>query len=273
MSFYLKRGYIRVKYNNLFSLQGKIAVVTGGAGLIGKELSRGLAEAGAITILAEVNKDKGKKVANELKKKKLNVIFRHLDITKEESVSSLINFIDKKYGRIDIWVNNAYPRTSDWGLKFEDIPFSSWKKNIDMHLSGYFICCQKVTEYMKRKRLGVIINLASIYGIVGPDFSVYKDTKMTMPTAYSVIKGGIIAFTKYLASYYGKYNIRVNCISPGGVYDKQPNLFVRRYIQKTPLKRMANKEDMVGAVLYLASDAGKYITGHNLVVDGGWSII
>lgn len=264
---------MRGKYNNLFSLKGKLAIVTGGAGLIGKELSKGLAEAGAITVVAEIDEDKGKKTANELKKQNLNAIFQYLDITRKESVSDLIKLIDKRYGHIDIWVNNAYPKTSDWKMKFEDVPFESWKKNVDMHLNGYFICCQKIAEYMRRKKVGVIINLASIYGIIGPDFSIYKNTKMTMPAAYSAIKGGIITFTKYLASYYGKYGIRVNCISPGGVYDKQSDLFVKRYMQKTPLKRMANKEDIVGTGIYLASDASKYVTGHNLVVDGGWSII
>ena len=262
-----------MKHNNLFSLQDKVAVVTGGAGLIGKELIRGLAEAGATCILAEIDENRGEKVAEELKRRKLNVIFRYLDITKEKSVSGLIKFIDKKFGRIDIWVNSAYPKTKDWQAKFEDIKFASWKKNIDMHLNGYFICCQKIAEYMKKKKSGSVINFASIYGIAGPDFSIYKNTKMTMPAPYSAIKGGIITFTRYLASYYGKYNIRINCVSPGGVWDKQPNIFVKRHIEKIPLKRMANKEDIVGAIIFLASDAASYVTGHNLVIDGGWSII
>ena len=196
-----------------------------------------------------------------------------MEITKEKSVSDLVNFIAKKFGRIDIWVNNAYPRTKDWGDKFEDIKLSSWKKNIDMHLNGYFICCQKVVEYMKKRKSGTIINMASVYGVVGPDFSIYKGTDMTMPAGYSAIKGAIINFTRYLASYYAKYDIRVNCISPGGVYNKQPSMFVKRYTDKTPLKRMAEKEDIIGAAIYLASDASKYVTGHNLVVDGGFSII
>jgi NAD(P)-dependent dehydrogenase (short-subunit alcohol dehydrogenase family) len=126
---------------------------------------------------------------------------------------------------------------------------------------------------MKKQKSGSIINLSSIYGFLGPDFYIYKDTAMTMPAAYSVIKGGIINFTRYLASYYGKYKIRINCISPGGVYCKQPRVFVKRYIQNTPLGRMAYKEDIVGAVIYLASDSARYVTGHNLVVDGGLSII
>lgn len=262
-----------MKYDKLFNLEGKIAVVTGGAGLIGRELVKGLAEAGATTIIAEIDKNNGRKAAAQFQKHRLNVIFKYLDITKEKCVSDLIDFIDRKYGRLDAWVNNAYPKTTDWGALFEDILVRSWKKNVDMHLNGYFICCQKVAEYMKKRRYGSIINFGSTYGIVGPDFSIYKGTKMTMPAPYSVIKGGIINFTRYLASYYGKYNIRVNCVSPGGVYDKQPEVFIKQYVAKTPLKRMAESTDITGGVLYLASDASKYVTGHNLVIDGGWSVV
>ena len=262
-----------MNHENMFRLDGNVAVITGGAGLIGKELARGLATSGAITIVAEVNEDKGKEAARELSGLGLDVVFKRMDIIKERSVSALINFLNQKYGRIDVWVNNAYPRTGDWKRAFENVSLKSWRKNIDMHLNGYFICCQKIAEYMKRQGSGSIINLGSIYGILGPDFSLYKGTKMTVAAPYSAIKGGIINFTRYLASYYGKYNIRVNCISPGGVWDSQPDKFVKRYTQKTPLGRMAEKEDIVGGVIYLASDAARYVTGHNLIIDGGWSIV
>lgn len=262
-----------MKYDNLFGLKEKVVIVTGGAGLIGKELVRGLAEAGATAVVAEIDRHKGKRVAFEFKELDLKVIFKHLDITKETSVSQLINYIDKKYARIDTWVNCAYPRVRAKKTLFENTSVSVWKKSVDMHLNGCFICCQKIAEYMRKQGSGSIINFGSTYGIVGPDFSIYKGTKMRNSGYYSAIKGGIINFTKYLASYYGKHNIRVNCVSPGGVYDRQPSIFVERYAAKTPLKRMANKEDIVAAVIYLASDAAKYVTGHNLVVDGGWSIV
>lgn len=261
-----------MKYNP-FNLQGKTAVVTGGAGLVGAALVKALAEAGATTIIGEIKAAQAREAAGRLKAAGLDAVFHTLDITKEKSVSNLIKFIDKRYGRMDIWVNNAYPRTSDWGEKFEAVRLSSWKENVDMHLNGYFICCQKAAEYMKNQRSGSIINMASIYGILGPDFSTYSNTSMTMPAAYSAIKGGIVNFTRYLASYYGKYNVRVNCISPGGVENKQPKAFVKRYKEKTPLLRMAKAEDIAGAAVYLASDAAGYVTGHNLVVDGGWSVI
>ena len=156
---------------------------------------------------------------------------------------------------------------------FEKVSLNSWRKNVDMHLNGYFICCKNAAEYMKKRKSGSIINFGSIYGILGPQFSVYKGTKMTVAAPYSAIKGGIINFTRYLASYYGKYNIRVNCVSPGGVYDKQNKLFIKQYKDRTPLGRMADKEDIIGGALYMASDASKYVTGHNLIIDGGWSII
>lgn len=262
-----------MKYKNIFDLKNKVTVITGGAGSIGKALVRSFAQYNATVIVADWDKYQGKNIAAELQKEGLSVFFYSLDITKENSVSGIIKFINKRFAHLDVWVNSAYPKTEDWGKKLEDIPLVSWKKNIDMHLNGYCMCARAAAEYMKKKKTGSIINFSSIYGFKAPDFSLYKNTAMTMPAAYAVIKGGIINFTRYLASYYGKYNIRVNCISPGGVYDKQPASFVKRYILKTPLKRMASQDDIVGGALYLASGAAEYVTGHNLVIDGGWSII
>jgi NAD(P)-dependent dehydrogenase (short-subunit alcohol dehydrogenase family) len=258
---------------NRFDLTGKISVVTGGAGLIGKEVTRALAEAGASVIVAEINGKAARKAIDSIAYPGFDITFKRLDIKDEKSVVSLIRFADAKYRKIDIWVNCAYPRTRDWGAKFEGVRLSSWRRNIDMHLNGYFICCQKAAEYMKQKGRGSIINFASTYGMAGPDFSIYEGTNMTMPAAYSAIKAGIINFTRYLASYYGRHNIRVNSVSPGGVYNNQPEPFVKRYSKKTLLRRMANPADIAGGVLYLASDAAAYVTGHNLVIDGGWSAV
>ena len=252
-------------YNSLFSCEGKIAVVTGGAGLIGREVVKGLHEFGAKVYVADINKKETDKIAGtEIKDVYCN-------INSENSVREFVDNIVKKDGRIDIFVNCAYPRTKDWGLKFEEVPFESWKKNLDAHLGGYFLCCKIAAEQMKKQSGGVIINFASIYGVVAPDFSIYEGTEMTMPAAYSAIKGGIITFTKYLATYYAKYNVRANVISPGGLFDNQPRSFVDRYSQKTPLGRMGTPTEVVGAVIYLASDASSYVTGQNLMVDGGWT--
>jgi len=256
-----------------FSLKGKIAFVSGGAGLLGSEVSRALAGAGARVIILDIDSEKAEEVKKRIVEAGFNGEYECFDIADTENIEKTIDVLFEKYNGADIWVNVAYPRTKDWGASVEEVKVDSWRKNIDMHLSGYYFSAQKIAERMKKQKSGSIINFASIYGIVAPDFSVYKNTKMTMPAAYSAIKGGIINFTKYLAAYYGKYNIRVNAVSPGGVYDTQPESFVSSYNEKTPLGRMANKEDIAGAIIYLASDASNYVTGHNLVVDGGWSIV
>ena len=258
---------------NKFSLEDNIAVITGGAGLIGEQFCIACGQAGATVIIAENNIELGKRLEEKLNKESIKAECVHMDITSAESLDNSIEYILEKYKKIDIWINNAYPRTSDWGNKFEDIKFDSWRKNVDMHLNGYFICIQKIVEVMKNQMSGSIINFASIYGVVGPTFSIYEGTNMTMPAAYSAIKGGIINFTKYMAAYVGKYNIRVNAICPGGIFDGQDKAFVQKYNEHTPLNRMGLPEEIAGPVVFLASDAASFITGHILMVDGGWTAI
>jgi NAD(P)-dependent dehydrogenase (short-subunit alcohol dehydrogenase family) len=243
-------------------LKNKVIVVTGGAGLLGRHISMAAAEKGAIVIKADIS---GENDWNS------GVI--HMDITSEQSVKESIAAILDKYGRIDGWVNNAYPRTKDWGNKLEDVQFESWQRNIDMHLNGYFLCSKYALEAMRIQKAGALVNMSSIYGVVGPDFSVYEGTKMTMPVAYAAIKGGLVNLTRYLSAYYGPDNIRVNCVSPGGIFDHQPESFVKRYEAKVPLRRMGTPDDISPAVCFLLSDESRYITGHNLVVDGGWTAI
>lgn len=250
---------------NFFSCKNKTVVVVGGAGLIGSEIVKGLSDFGAKVYIADINK----KAAEKIKAKGIKFIY--LDIASEESVRKALNEAYNAAKKIDVLINCAYPRTSDWGLKLEDVPFDSWKDNVNNHLGGYFLCSKVAADLMKKKAKGAIINFASIYGIVAPDFSIYQGTKMTIPIAYSAIKGGIIAFTKYLATYYAKYNIRANVISPGGVFNGQDSAFLKKYAMKTPLNRLADPKDIVGAVIFLSSDASSYITGQNLIVDGGWS--
>jgi NAD(P)-dependent dehydrogenase (short-subunit alcohol dehydrogenase family) len=245
----------------MFSIKDKVIVITGGNGLLGKTMVSNLREQGAIVVATDI-------FFQEIDEN--NIL---MDITDEQSVQTGITKIIKKYNRIDGWVNNAYPRTPDWGTKFEHIPLESWRKNVDMHLNGYFLCCQLVLEQMKNQGFGSLINMSSIYGIVGPDFTVYEGTEMTMPAAYSAIKGGVNNLTRYLASYYGAYQIRVNTVSPGGIFDNQPETFVNNYNKKVPMKRMGSPKDIVSAVFFLLADDSSYITGHNLVIDGGWSII
>jgi NAD(P)-dependent dehydrogenase (short-subunit alcohol dehydrogenase family) len=253
-------------YKELFSCKNKVALITGGAGLIGHEISKGLFDFGATVYIADQNQVAVAKLMDET-----GIRFVHLDITEENSIKDAVGKVVQEAGHIDVLVNSAYPRTADWGTKFENIPFPSWTENVNAHLGGYVLACRVVAEHMKNGQGGSIINLASIYGSVGPNFSIYEGTSMTMPAAYSAIKGGIIAFSKYLATYYAENNIRVNCLSPGGIYDNQPGSFVEKYSQKTPLGRMAKPSEIVGGAIYLASDASSYVTGHNLIIDGGWT--
>lgn len=254
-----------------FGLPDKIAVVTGGGGLIGSEICRAFSEAGAKVYIGEVDQGRAESLVEEIKAKGLLAEFIEMDITSEGSIVSAVSTIIKKDGAIDIWVNNAYPRTSDWGNKFEDVKVESLKKNVDMHMNGYFLCCQKVLEEMKKQESGVLINIGSHYGVLGPNFSVYEGTEMTMPAAYSLIKGGVVNFSRYLATYYAPYNIRVNVVCPGGIFDNQDPKFVEKYNKLVPLNRMGNPDDIAAPVLFLCSDASSYMTGQVVMVDGGLS--
>lgn len=255
-----------MSYKGIFSCRNKIAIVTGGAGLIGREVVKGLRDNGAKVYIADKDELSAKKIA-----KHINIKYIYLDITSEESIGEAFKEIKESGGRIDILVNTAYPRTKDWRYKLEKVSFESWKTNVNTQLGGYFLCCRIAAEYMKAQKGGSIINFGSTYGVIGPDFSIYEGTDMTMPAAYSAIKGGVINFTRYMATYYAKYKIRINAVSPGGIFDNQPQTFVEKYSRKTPLGRMACASEMVGAVVFLASDASSYVTGHNLMVDGGWT--
>lgn len=245
----------------MFSVRNKVIVITGSNGLLGRDIAASLKNEGAMVIGADIRFENKTEHDYEM------------DITSEISVNSIVAVIVKKYGRIDGWVNNAYPRTKDWGNKFEDISVDSWRQNVDMHLNGYFICCKVVLEQMKKQQAGSLINMSSIYGLVGPDFTVYEGTEMTMPAAYSAIKGGLNNLSRYLAAYYGPFQVRVNTLSPGGIFDNQPEAFVTNYNKKVPLRRMGSPKDIVAAIHYLLSDEAAYVTGHNLIVDGGWTAI
>jgi NAD(P)-dependent dehydrogenase (short-subunit alcohol dehydrogenase family) len=243
-------------------LKDKIIMVTGGSGLIGKELVGDINRKGGIAINADIGVETDPENG-----------FIKMDITNDDSIQKGVDLIVKTYGRIDGLVNNAYPRTKDWGTKFEEIDPDSWRTNVNMQLNSYFVCSQKVLKVMETQRSGALVNIASIYGVVGNDFTLYEEYGGTSPAAYSAIKGGLINFTRYLASYYGKKGIRVNCVSPGGIFDHQHPSFVSRYEAKVPMGRLGNPDDIAPAVSFLLSEEAKYITGQNLIVDGGWTTI
>ncbi|MDO8573457.1 MAG: SDR family oxidoreductase [Candidatus Daviesbacteria bacterium] len=260
-------------YLQKFSLKGKVAFITGGVGLIGIEVTRALADAGAKVIILDIDQDKAKKIQQSLKNKGKDVKYEYFDVTDLVNIDQSIDKLQKEYENIDIWVNTAYPRTKDWGNKVEELSLESWQKNVDMHLNSYAWISRKVCLLMKEQGGGSLINFGSTYGVVGNNFSVYEGTDMSSAMAYSAIKGGIINLGRYMASYFGKFNIRVNTVCPGGIFDNQNKIFVKNYERNTPLNRMGKPEEIASAVLFLSSDAASYVTGTTFMVDGGWTAI
>lgn len=247
-------------------LNNKIIIVTGANGLIGKEIVRELEEHDATIIAADIAFD-----TDTINEKKATF---KLDLGDNGSIDDLVEFAMSNYGRIDGLINAAYPRTKDWGrYRFEDTPFSHWKENVELQLDSVFYLNQKVLKIMESQRSGSLVNFGSIYGIVGNDFTIYEDYGGTSPAEYCAVKGGIINFTRYLASYFGKYNVRVNCVCPGGIWDNQREEFVRNYNHRCPMKRMGNPDDIAPLCLFLVSDGAKYITGQIIAADGGWTAI
>jgi NAD(P)-dependent dehydrogenase (short-subunit alcohol dehydrogenase family) len=261
-----------ISYNEKFSLKGKNAVIVGGAGLIGREIVAACAQAGAVCVIAEADEPASRIVAEALGAHACRVRYSHFDISDIKNLERNIGALNADIGGIDIWVNSSYPRTRDWPQKNDDITHESWQKNIDMHLNGYCLSTKYAADTMREKG-GAIINFGSIYGVTGGDYTVYEGTEMTMPAAYAAIKGGIVNADRSYASYYGKYNIRINTVCPGGVFNGQNETFVKNYEKRTPLRRMAQPEEIASAVLFLSSDAASYITGAVVMVDGGWTAI
>lgn len=252
-----------------FALTGQVAIVTGGAGLYGRHIARGLAGAGAIVVLAARHLDACEQAAAELRDHGLAADAVALDLNSETSVRTMRDTVVQRHGRIDVLVNNAVARG---GRTVRDTTASEWAATSAVNSLGTFLVSRECGEQMIEQRSGVFVNVASIYGVVGPDFSIYGDTGMTNPAFYAYDKGGLINFTRYLAMEYAPFGIRANCISPGGLATPdQPAEFVRRYEERAPLGRLAGPDDIVGPVVFLASRASGYVTGVNLPVDGGWT--
>lgn len=251
--------------STMFSLESKTVLVTGACGLLGKEICSTLSDQGAEVIATDVDNSQGEELESRLE----NVRYEHMDISDPEQVQTVIDTVEQVNGI----VNAAYPRTEDYGSKFEQVTYQEWNQNVSLHLGGYYLVCRKaVLDMIKSGVTGSIVNFGSIYGVQAPDFQIYNELDMTSPVEYSAIKAGIINLTRYLASYVGEFGIRVNAISPGGVYNNQDSKFVERYEKQVPLGRMADPDDITGAVVYLLSDASSYVTGENIVIDGGWTI-
>ncbi|MDY0192340.1 MAG: oxidoreductase [Aliarcobacter butzleri] len=255
-------------------LKDKVVVITGGAGLIGKEFVKAVIENGGIAIIADINEELGKKVKESLSKEldTSNIDFFKLDITSKNSLNECINFLDEKYKKIDALINNAYPRNKNYGRHFFDVEYEDFIQNLGLNLGGYFTASQQFSQYFKNQGYGNIINISSIYGVVAPRFEVYDNTAMTMPVEYAAIKSGLIHLTKYMAKYFKGMNIKVNALSPGGIFDHQPEAFLEKYKEKCLNKGMLDNSDLKGTLIYLLSDMSKYVNGQNIIVDDGFSL-
>jgi NAD(P)-dependent dehydrogenase (short-subunit alcohol dehydrogenase family) len=267
-----------------FDLTGRVAIVTGGAGLLGVEFCRTLVEAGASVVVVDLNASASQAVTDSLTKGGYKALAVPTDITQPDSVNALIEKTLSTFGRLDVLVNSAAldpkfdPDAVNKGMTpgaFEDYPLDLWNSALNVNLTGMFLMTQACVKPMiEQGKKGSIINICSTYGLNGPDQRIYiKDGKRVAfkPVYYTVTKAGVMGFTKYLAAYYAGTDIRVNALTPGGVFNNHEEYFVKNYSAKTIIGRMAQKDEMNGALLFLASDASSYMTGNNVVVDGGWT--
>jgi NAD(P)-dependent dehydrogenase (short-subunit alcohol dehydrogenase family) len=254
-------------------LEDKVVVVTGGAGFLGRSFVRAIAEQGGIAVVADIDTEATNRVAEEIASSyRGRAAAATLDITDKASVCTLIDNIKERYGRIDAVVNNAYPRNQNYGRKLEEVTYADFCDNTSLHLGGYFLVAQQFGLFFRKQGDGNIINMSSIYGTMAPRFEVYADTPMTMPVEYAAIKSAIIQLTRYFAQYFKGDHIRVNSLSPGGILDNQPEAFLEAYNAHCNGKGMLDPVDITGSLLFLLSDASKYITAQNIIVDDGCSI-
>ncbi len=265
-----------------FSLGGKTALITGGGGLLGKQFTLALAQAGARVIVADINFDIAQEQAEVIRSEGFTAQALLVDVSDPASVKSLINESLAAFGSIDVLINNAAldPKFEPQHMQaptdnaFESYPLQAWNDSLRVNLTGLFLVSQEVVVPMLAQQRGVIINICSTYGLVAPDQRLYDmpgKPRKFKPVDYAVTKAGVLGMTHYLAAYYAGQNIRVNALSPGGVFNQHDEDFVKNYSARTILGRMADLDEMNAAILFLASDASSYMTGANLVVDGGWT--
>ncbi len=260
--------------NKLFDLSGKVIILTGAAGNLGSQYAEGLSQAGANVVLGDLDYSRCIQIAKKLRKTyDVEPEPVKLDLTKQVSISNLVSKTMKKYSRIDVLINNAAYQGNDVIRKtpFEELLLADWNEAIAVNLTGIFLACQEVGKIMKKQKQGNIINIGSTYGLVAPDQRIYGTSGQNAAAFYSATKSAILNLTRHLASYWANTGIRVNTLSPGGVRRNQTKSFIRNYSQKTMLGRMAKNDEYVGAMIFLASDASSYMTGSNLIIDGGWT--
>ncbi len=265
-----------------FNLKGQVAVVTGGAGLLGKQFCQTLAQAGAAVVVADLNEGSTEKVAQGITVEGGQATGVGVDVTRPDSVNAMVEATLKTFGRLDVLVCSAAldPKVEAGtavrgGSAFEDYPLDQWKAALDVNLTGLFLCAQAAARPMLAQDHGVMIFICSTYGLAGPDQRIYRkpgqESQTYKPVYYSVTKAGVLGLTRYVATYYAGKNIRANALTPGGVYNNHDEVFTQNYSARTVMGRMAHLDEMNGALLFLASDASSYMTGSNVVVDGGWT--
>jgi len=255
-------------------LKGKTIVITGGAGLLGRELCVSAAKEGGTVVIADIDLSKTESLAGIINESvpDAGAFGVLLDITDADSIRAAIRLIVGRTGKIDALVNSAYPRNRQYGKKFEDVSYESFCENVNLHLGGYFLASKEFALHFKAIGSGHVINMSSIYGTVAPRFEIYDGTSMTMPVEYSAIKSGVVHLMKYMAKYFKGTSVRFNCISPGGIRNGQPESFLDRYAQYSSTKGMLDPADLCGTLVFLLSDASRFINGQNIIVDDGWSL-
>ena len=260
---------------NLFDLKGRVAIVTGGAGLLAAEHAIALHAYGARVILADLNEEKCKQAVEVLSEDGIAVTAMKCDVTNKESWIELLNNVVAKFGKVDILVNNAgftnQSKSANFDASFENFPLEDWNAIMNVNLTGTFLGCQIIGKHMLDNGKGSIINIASLYGVVSPNHKIYPGTGISQPVAYSVSKHGVVALTKYLATLWAEKGVRVNALTPGGIFNDHKGLFLERFKQLNPIGRMSDKTELRGGIVYLASDASSHVVGHNLIIDGGWT--
>jgi NAD(P)-dependent dehydrogenase (short-subunit alcohol dehydrogenase family) len=251
-----------------FSLKGRVVVLTGGGGLYGRQLATGLAEAGARLVIASRNVARLQEIARAQVERGFSVTCESLDQGDERSVLALRDTVLEQFGRVDGLVNNSVLRP----MKSLDAPVAAWEESLRVNATGVFLMCRAFGQTMLERKAGSIVNIGSMMGMVGPSLEFYEGTEMGTPAPdYFFHKGGMINLTRYFAAVFGAGGVRVNCVSPGGCFNQQPQPFLGRYHRRTMLGRMAGETDLGGAVVFLLSDASRYVTGVNLPVDGGYT--
>ncbi|MCB2211504.1 SDR family oxidoreductase [bacterium] len=253
----------------VFDVSGKIVVITGGCGLIGRTLTKALAERDAKLVVVDIESAEPEKWAAGLGDDHMGMV---CDVSDEDAVTALHDKVIERYGRVDVLINNHhFLAKGAWDTTAETFPSDAWRGIIDVNLTGLFWMCRKFGLTMLEQGKGVIINMASTYGVVSSNPALYTDNSLASPIAYSASKGGVVMITKYLASYWGSRGVRVNSLTPHGVWNNHEPEFEKRFSEMTPLKRMMQPDELVGATLFLASDASSYVNGSNLLVEGGWT--